>query len=170
MVLVCCLLKSYYLLLKIMKYHYCDCSPLKVMVQTLIKLSGVIRWTILALLERKGKGLVNVSTCNFHVCHNAFQKGLQVFSKTSLNLSLVCIYGLSCLLPDMKIMKKFKESLACRFLNFWNMLNEDDSLWLQLCCELLNSLMVLKVVSATFFLICFLSLNESTCQTTKNVF
>ena len=28
----------------------------------------------------------------------------------------------------------------------------------------------LKVVSATFVLVCFLSLNESTCQTRKNVF
>ena len=28
----------------------------------------------------------------------------------------------------------------------------------------------LKVVSATFLLVCFLSLNESTCQTRKNVF
>ena len=31
--------------------------------------------------ERKGKGLVNISTCNLHVCHNAFQKVLQVFGK-----------------------------------------------------------------------------------------
>ena len=29
---------------------------------------------------------------------------------------------------------------------------------------------VLKVVSGTFLLVCFLSLNESTCQTRKNVF
>ena len=28
--------------------------------------------------------------------------------------------------------------------------------------------MILKVVSATFLLVCFLSLNESTCQTRKN--
>ena len=28
----------------------------------------------------------------------------------------------------------------------------------------------LKVVSTTFLLVCFLSLNESTCQTRKNVF
>ena len=41
MLLVYCLLKNYYLLLKIMKYHYCDCSPLEGMVQMLIKLSGI---------------------------------------------------------------------------------------------------------------------------------
>ena len=29
---------------------------------------------------------------------------------------------------------------------------------------------LLKVGSATFLLVCFLSLNESTCQTRKNVF
>ena len=29
---------------------------------------------------------------------------------------------------------------------------------------------LLKVVSATFLLVCFVSLNESTCQTRKNVF
>ena len=28
----------------------------------------------------------------------------------------------------------------------------------------------LKVVSATFLLVCFLSLNESTCETRKNIF
>ena len=33
-----------------------------------------------------------------------------------------------------------------------------------------NSKHNLKVVSATFLLVCFLSLNESTCQTRKNVF
>ena len=32
------------------------------------------------------------------------------------------------------------------------------------------SLKILKVVSATFVLVCFSSLNESTCQTRKNVF
>lgn len=31
---------------------------------------------IAALSERKRKSLVNTSTCNLHVCHNAFQKGL----------------------------------------------------------------------------------------------
>ena len=30
--------------------------------------------------------------------------------------------------------------------------------------------LVLKAVSATFLLVCFLSLNESICQTRKNVF
>ena len=30
--------------------------------------------------------------------------------------------------------------------------------------------LALKVVSATFLLVCFLSLNESTCQTRKNAF
>ena len=32
-----------------------------------------------------------------------------------------------------------------------------------------ESIKTLKVVSATFVLVCFLSLNESTCQTRKNV-
>ena len=32
-----------------------------------------------------------------------------------------------------------------------------------------KKLITLKVVSATFLLICFLSLNKSTCQTRKNV-
>ena len=26
--------------------------------------------------ERKGKDLVNVSTCDLHLCHTGFQKGL----------------------------------------------------------------------------------------------
>ena len=64
--------------------------------------------------------------------------------KTSLKLSLVCICGLSCLFPDVKTMKKFKESLACQLINFWNMLNQDGLLWLQLYCKLLKSLMVLN--------------------------
>ena len=34
---------------------------------------------ISALPQRKRKGLVNVSICNLHGCHNPFQKGLQVF-------------------------------------------------------------------------------------------
>ena len=34
----------------------------------------------------------------------------------------------------------------------------------------LGFIMALKVASATFVLVCFLSLNESTCQTRKNVF
>ena len=38
--------------------------------------------------------------------------------KTYLNLLLVCIYGLNCLLPNVKTMKEFNESLACRPLNF----------------------------------------------------
>ena len=33
-----------------------------------------------------------------------------------------------------------------------------------------NNLYNLKVVSATFLLVCFLDLNESTCQTRENVF
>ena len=33
-----------------------------------------------------------------------------------------------------------------------------------------NKTVMLKVVSATFLLVCFLSLNESTCQTGKDVF
>ena len=35
---------------------------------------------------------------------------------------------------------------------------------------ILHNQLCLKVVSATFLLVCFLSLNESTCQTRKNVF
>ena len=34
----------------------------------------------------------------------------------------------------------------------------------------LGRAVTLKVVSATFLLVCFLSLNESTCQARKNVF
>ena len=33
-----------------------------------------------------------------------------------------------------------------------------------------NFMVLLKVVSATFLLVCFLSVNESTCQTRKNAF
>lgn len=50
---------------------------------------------------------------------------------------LLCIYGLDSLLPDVKAMKKFKENLACRLINFCNTLN-------QAWCKLLNSLMVLS--------------------------
>ena len=46
----------------------------------------------------------------------------------------------------------------------WNMNNEDDNVT---CRERLPHL---KVVSNTFLLVCFLSLNGSTCQTRKNVF
>ena len=38
------------------------------------------------------------------------------------------------------------------------------------CLEYTNIKDDLKVVSATFVLVCFLVLNESTCQTKKNVF
>ena len=34
-----------------------------------------------ALPERKRKDLVNISTCNLHVCLNAFQKDLQVIGE-----------------------------------------------------------------------------------------
>lgn len=37
---------------------------------------------------------------------------------------LLCIYGLDSLLPDVKAMKKFKENLACRLINFCNTLNQ----------------------------------------------
>ena len=36
--------------------------------------------------------------------------------------------------------------------------------------QFLDSICYLKVVSATFVLVCFLSLKESTCKTRKNVF
>ena len=47
--------------------------------------------------ERKGKGLVNISTCNLHVCHNAFQKDLQVFDEdlSELVISLYISFKLS---------------------------------------------------------------------------
>ena len=45
--------------------------------------------------------------------------------KTSLNLPLVCIYGFNCFSPYLKIMKKFKENLACCLKNFWNIFNQD---------------------------------------------
>ena len=35
---------------------------------------------------------------------------------------------------------------------------------------LLTTVKLLKVMSATFLLVCFLSLNESTCQTRENAF
>ena len=57
------------------------------------------------------------------------RKVFKCLVKTSLNLSLVCIYGF----------KLFK-FMACWLVNFWNTLNQDCSLWLQLHCELLNSL------------------------------
>ena len=37
-------------------------------------------------------------------------------------------------------------------------------------CPYSHIFFILKVVSATFVLVCFLSLNETTCQTRKNVF
>ena len=67
--------------------------------------------------------------------------------KTSLNLSLDCIYGLSCLSSDLKIIKKFKQSSACRLKNLWIMSNQDGLLWIQLYCELLTSFMVLNTIS-----------------------
>ena len=39
-----------------------------------------------------------------------------------------------------------------------------------ICKEKVNGVTNLKVVSATFLVVCFSSLNESTCQTRKNVF
>ena len=52
---------------------------------------------ISTLPERKGKGLVNISTCNLHVCHNAFQKGHQVFGEdlSELVISLYIWFKLS---------------------------------------------------------------------------
>ena len=67
--------------------------------------------------------------------------------KTSLSLLLVCIYGLKLFTSRLKIVKKFKESLACWLKNVWDMLNLDGLLWLQLCSELLNSLVVLNTTS-----------------------
>ena len=73
--------------------------------------------------------------------------------KTSLNLSLVCLYVSSCLPPYWKIMKKFKENLACWPKNFWNILIQDGLLWLQLYFELMSSLMVLSTTSLLMSLI-----------------
>ena len=42
--------------------------------------------------------------------------------------------------------------------------------WLAIRSLMIALPMTLKVVSATFVLVYFLSLNESTCQTRKNVF
>ena len=49
------------------------------------------------LPERKGKVLVNICTCNLHVYHNAFQKGLQVFGEdlSELVISLYISFKLT---------------------------------------------------------------------------
>ena len=62
--------------------------------------------------------------------------------KTFLDFSLACLCGLRCLVPDMKTMEKFKEGLSCEWINFWNILNQDGSLYLQLYSELLMSLQI----------------------------
>ena len=88
MLLVRCLLKKYYLLLNFMKCHDRDCSPLVVMIQMLIELSGINKANKSQLYWKKRKGLVNISTCNLHLSHNAFQKGLQVFGGSLFELAI----------------------------------------------------------------------------------
>ena len=57
------------------------------------------------------------------------------------------MYGLKLFTFRLKIMKKFKGSLACRLKSFWRMLNQDGFLWIQLYSEWWNSLMVLSTTS-----------------------
>ena len=70
--------------------------------------------TVWNKLNEQGKNVVNVSICNLYACQYFPGKSLV---KTSLNLSLVCIYGLSCLLSDVKTVRKFK-FMACWSINF----------------------------------------------------
>ena len=46
---------------------------------------------ISALPERKEKGQVNMSTCNLHICHNAFQNSLQVFAEDLSELAITVV-------------------------------------------------------------------------------
>ena len=93
---------------------------------------------ISALPERKGKGLVNISTCNLHVCYNAFQKVLQGFEEdlSELVISLCIWFKLSA--SRRENYEEVQESLACWLINL---------LWLRLFSELLNSLMILNNTS-----------------------
>ena len=90
---------------------------------------------ISALAERKRTGLVNISTCNLRVRLNAFQKSLQVFcgDLSELVISSYIWFKLSA------YRREDYEKVT---------LNHNGSLWLQLYCELLNSLMVLNKTSS----------------------
>ena len=75
------------------------------------------------------------------------RRAFRCLVETSLNFLLVFMYGLKLFTFRLKIMKKFKGSLACRLKNFWRMLNQDGFLWIQLYSERWNSLMVLNTTS-----------------------
>ena len=63
------------------------------------------------------------------------------------------------------IWKKHEQKLDINILEFLG-----AKLGLFSSSKMIETLSTLKVVSVTFLLVCFLSLNESTCQTRKNVF
>ena len=95
---------------------------------------------ISALPERKEKGQVNMSTCNLHICHNAFQNSLQVFAEDLSELaitvvSLYGLYGLSRLLPDVKTLKILQRKLGLQVRKYLTheFLNQDGSTFIVNC-------------------------------------
>ena len=108
---------------------------------------------ISVLPERKRKCSVIMQPSCMQICnlHATFMCVIVPFRRFfALNASLVCIwFKLSASICQ--DYKKVERKLGLLAHKFWNMLNQDGSLWLHFYWKLLNKLMVLN--STSFFYI-----------------
>ena len=90
--------------------------------------------------------MLNISTCNLHVYHSAFQKGLHVFVE---DISELVIRLYICLkLPASKWEDYEEAQRKLSLPTFCNTLNQYGLVWLHIHCELFESFMVLNNTSS----------------------
>ena len=116
----------------------------------LMRLSGINQMKKISVLpERKRKCSVIMQPSCMQICnlHATFMYVIVPFRRFfALNASLVCIwFKLSASICQ--DYKKVERKLGLLAHKFWNMLNQDGSLWLHFYWKLLNKLMVLNSTS-----------------------